>query len=191
MVLAQRIHPRIPDFRRGVSTMMTLIFLPCLVVLTIMVSEIGSLYVAKTELRHSLESGAIAAVRHLQADKADPKGARAAALAYTAANLVRSECIDLDRKLKPKTADSPEMLGTAGSITFGSVIASKTGGWDFLPDVLPAGDSFAAVQLEMKQPIEGNVSEIFGLTSPSYEVRGSVTARLTDAGQPQLIRLSK
>lgn len=185
-------HNRVKNssFRRGVSTMMTLIFLPCLVVLTIMVSEIGSLYVAKTELRHSLESGALGAVRHLQSDKSDLAAARAAALAYTAANLVRNECIDIDRRivLEPETEHSPEMLGTAGKITFGSVAASRSGGWIFLPAIPPTKGSFAAVQLEMKQPITGNVSEIFGLKSPNYEVRGSVTARLTDADQPQLVR---
>lgn len=172
--------------------MMTLVFLPCLIVLTVMVSEIGSLYVAKTELRHCLESGALAAVRHLRSEKLDTAGARAAAVSFTSANLVRGECIDLTRKvvLEPASEDSPERIGIAGRVTFGNVVASKTTGWVFVPDLPPDRGGFPAVQLEMRQPIVGNVSEIFGMDSPNYRVEATVTARLNGDEEPELVRIN-
>ena len=177
--------------RKGVSTVMMLVFLPCLVVLTILVTDIGSTYVGKTELKHALEAGALAAVRSWSDPKSDPDDAYAAALAYTAANTVRGECPQLNRMVvvKPESSDSPEVTKPAGQVTLGSVIPDKSSRWLFLPDVAPdKPGSYAAAQLEMTQTLRGNFSEIFGLTKSEYEVSGQAFARVNDDGEAELIR---
>lgn len=170
---------------------MMLVFLPCLIVLAILVADIGSAYVGKTELRHSLEAGALGAVRIWKDPKSDPTAAYAAALAYTAANTVRGECIQLNRMVvvKPASSEGREVIRPAGSVTLGSVVPGASSKWVFLPDVPPGPPgSYAAARLEMTQRLNGNVSEIFGLTKPKYEVSGQAIARVNDSGQPELIR---
>lgn len=150
--------------------MMMLIFLPCLIVLTIMVSEIGSLYVAKTELRQALEAGALGGVRTWDSS-AKPDQIIAVAEAFALANTVRGKCVE---------------FGDAGKITLGVAVPTKSGKWNFLPAAPPSLGS-PAVQIEVTQKIDGNVSEVFGLTSPNYEVQGKVTARRNESEQPELI----
>lgn len=179
---------RLARQRRGVVALWLILALPVLLLLSIVVIEIGNIWLARAELENALEAAALAAVKAWHDTPAANLAARNVGVTYAAANTVTgSPVVITDNGAGP----IPNLNASAtGHLIFGAV-TTATIPWVFQGNQAPScpGGPAFAVRAQATCPVNSVCCQLFGEPLPIFQVSACATASYPCGGSPQLIRV--
>ncbi|MEX0794179.1 MAG: pilus assembly protein TadG-related protein [Pirellulaceae bacterium] len=167
--------------RQGIAVVWLLLTLPVLLILLCLVVEAGNLWLARMELKHAMESAALAAVKEWgDAGGGDTLAARNVGAQFSLGNTVRGEPVDLtSTDLNPQFDD---ILNYAQGNINGNAQCSDIRGANYIPStvfVFGAITQFSGVS-------EGDPDIIFNAgVEPSCGAEGLVMVDVSNQGNVQ------
>lgn len=149
--------------------------------------EIGTIYLAQSELETAMEAAALAGVREWN-DSGDASSARSFAVSYAAFNNVNDQGVPLDRNDGLPPADPNGNHACNGDLVLGVVSGPDCNNYDFDPSQAPAGSNHG-VHAEKRLQINSVCGQLFHLPLGPYSIHAHATAALEAGGAPRLVRI--
>lgn len=169
--------------RRGIATVWIIASIPAIFTLLILLTDIGSLWQARTELETALEAAALAAVQEWKAT-GNTNLARTAAQNFAQANTVLGNPVNLTSNAGGGGVNDNSMCN--GDIVLGNI----TSAGDFEAGVAPNSTNFYGARIRKSKQVPSLWTKFAGVTFGPYIVHGDTVAELQfDAGgTPRLTR---
>ncbi len=178
--------------RQGVAALWVILTIPIMVILTVIVVEVGNLWLARMELENALEAAVLAGAEEWGSTAGgDTLVSRQVAASFAASNPVRGDAIALDLNYNPAATNDNTSL--VGELVFGAATFGPNGTFFFEPLIEPDGSAAGAgdyaVRAQRTVEVSPIVSSLFGYGLPTFEVSAISEARYS-GDNPQLIVVS-
>jgi len=178
---------RLARQRRGVVALWLILALPVLLLLSIVVIEIGNIWLARAELENALEAAALAAVKEWgDSSGAANLAARNVGVTYAAANTVTGSSVVITTN---HGALVNENASLSGNLVFGAVTTTGIP-WVFSSSTVPGPGTSFGVRAQATVVVNSVACRLGGYVVPAFQVSATATARYAvGGGSPQLIRV--
>jgi Flp pilus assembly protein TadG len=169
--------------RRGAVSVWLIIAAPAMFVLTVLMSDLANLWIARIELEHSLESAALAAVEHWGKGNTIT-ASRTAGVAFALANNVRGVPVVITANGGGPAPN--ENASCSGNLVFGNI---NTGTSTFNAGLAPGTDF--GVKAQATRNVLSLWKPVFGLSQP-YKVSAQTFAYFnsTTTGPARLVNIT-
>jgi Flp pilus assembly protein TadG len=169
--------------RHGIATVWIIASVPAIFTLLILLTDIGSLWQARTELETALESAALAAVQEWKATN-DTNSARIAAQNFSKANTVLGNPVILTNN--GGGGGTNDNSKCDGDIVLGNI----TSAGDFEASVAPNSTNFYGARIRNTKQIPSLWIKFAGVSFGPYVVHAEAVAELqfNAGGTPRLMR---
>jgi hypothetical protein len=149
--------------------------------------EIGTIYLAQSELETALEAAALAGVKQWK-DSGDAGSTRTYAVSYADFNDVNDLGVPLDRNDGSPPTDGNGNHSCHGELVLGVVSEADCNDLDFDHTLAPTGNNHG-VHAEKHLVVDSVCGHLFHLPLGPYSIHAQATAALDGSGAPRLVRI--
>ncbi|MDB5384979.1 MAG: hypothetical protein JWM11_625 [Planctomycetaceae bacterium] len=176
----------VPVRRSGIATVWVIAGVPAFLTLLIMLTDLGTIWQARTELETALESAALAAVQQWKIVPADTITPRNTAIAFGSANTVVGQTFVLNDNYSGINTNGNAFC--QGDIVFGEIDLAQ----NFASGNVPNAPNYYGVHVKKTVSIASLWKKFAGVSFGPYKVTAQTTAQLPVAagGTPQLVLLN-